>query len=220
MSENVFTKLYQIDVSGRIEKKNGLSYLSWAWAWQEVLKVDPAATWEVKTYGAPGACVPYMMIGTSAMVHVSVTINGLARDCMLPVMDHRNKAIANPDARNVSDSIMRCMVKAVAMHGLGLFIYAGEDLPEASDEERKAADAKAKALEDRQNELTDLAMVLIDFHKHGKDMEAVRLWYASDTFAQDAETANEERLQVWGMLKTESALRSAIKANKPATVAA
>lgn len=219
MSENVFTKLYQIDVSGRIEKKNGLSYLSWAWAWQEVLKVDPAATWEVKTYGAFGACVPYMMIGTSAMVHVSVTINGLARDCMLPVMDHRNKAIANPDARNVSDSIMRCMVKAVAMHGLGLFIYAGEDLPEASEEDRKAADAKAKALEDRQNELTDLAMVLIDFHKSGKDMDAVRLWYAPDTFAQDSETANDERLHVWGMLKTESALRSAIKANKPATAA-
>lgn len=211
------SELLHLNVNGHTEKKNGLTYLSWAWAWAEVLKVDPMATWETHEFNGLPCCI---LPDTSALVKTSVTIKGHTKSMWLPVMDHKNKAIKGPDAFEVNKAIVRCLTKAISMHGLGLYIYAGEDLPEASDEERKAADAKAKAIEDRQNELTDLAMVLIDFHKHGKDMEAVRLWYASDTFAQDAETANDERLQVWGMLKTESALRSAIKANKPATVAA
>lgn len=126
-------ELLKLNVNEHVEKKNNLSYLSWAWAWAEVLKHDPLAVWVVHTYGPQGAEEPCMRIGKTAMVHVSVTIKGLRRECMLPVMDHRNKAIPDPDAFQVNTAIMRCMTKAISMHGLGLYIYAGEDLPEGEE---------------------------------------------------------------------------------------
>jgi hypothetical protein len=125
--------LLKINVNDHTEKKGQLTYLSWAWAWAEVLKVDPKATWVVHTYGPQGSEQPCMWIGETAMVHTSVTVNGLRRECMLPVMDNRNNALKNPDSRKVSDAIMRCMTKAISMHGLGLYIYAGEDVPETDD---------------------------------------------------------------------------------------
>ena len=118
----------------------------WAWAWAECLKADPLATWGVVTYGHGAEEKPFMSIGKTAMVHTWVSIKGLRRDCMLPVMDHRNKAIQNPDAFAVNTAIMRCMTKAISMHGLGLYIYAGEDLPE--DDDGNAA-SKAKQPEPR-----------------------------------------------------------------------
>ena len=208
------SELLHLNVNDHTEKKNGLTYLSWAWAWAEVLKVDPLATWETHEFNGLPCCI---LPDTSALVKTSVTIKGHTKSMWLPVMDHKNKAIKGPDAFEVNKAIVRCLTKAISMHGLGLYIYAGEDLPEASDDERKASDAKAKAIEDRHNELIDLAMVMVDFHKHEKDMDAVRLWYAQDTFSQDAEVANDERLKVWAMLKTESALRAVLKANKPGT---
>jgi len=131
------SELLKINVNDHTEKKGQLTYLSWAWAWAEVLKVDPAATWIVHTYGPQGAEQPCMWIGETAMVHTSVTVNGLRRECMLPVMDHKNNALKSPDARKISDAIMRCMTKAISMHGLGLYIYAGEDLPEGEEPEKK-----------------------------------------------------------------------------------
>ena len=130
--------LLKINVNDHTEKKNNLTYLSWAWAWAEVLKHDPEAIWVCHTYGQPGNEEPCMRIGKTAMVHVSVTIKNLRRECMLPVMDHRNKAIQDPDAFAVNTAIMRCMTKAISMHGLGLYIYAGEDLPEQDESEREA----------------------------------------------------------------------------------
>lgn len=125
--------LLKINVNTHVEKKGQLSYLSWAWAWAEVLKVDPSATWVVHTYGPQGSEQPCMWIGDTAMVHTSVTVKGLRRECMLPVMDHKNNAMKSPDARKISDAIMRCMTKGISMHGLGLYIYAGEDLPEGEE---------------------------------------------------------------------------------------
>lgn len=130
--------LLKINVNDHTEKKNNMTYLSWAWAWAEVLKHDPEAIWVCHTYGQPGHEEPCMRIGKTAMVHVSVTIKNLRRECMLPVMDHRNKAIQDPDAFAVNTAIMRCMTKAISMHGLGLYIYAGEDLPEQDESEREA----------------------------------------------------------------------------------
>lgn len=129
------TDLLSLNVNDHTEKKNGLTYLSWAWAWAEVLKADPEATWEAVEFFQPdGTSAPCMYIGEgSAMVKTIVTIKGKARTCLLPVMDHRNKAIKNPDAFAVNTAIMRCMTKAISMHGLGLYIYAGEDLPEGEE---------------------------------------------------------------------------------------
>ena len=125
--------LLKINVNDHTEKKGQLTYLSWAWAWAEVLKLDPAATWEACEFnGLPMVVMP----DTTAMVKVSVTIKGDTKTSWLPVMDNRNKAIQGPDAFQVNTAIMRCLAKAIAMHGLGLYIYAGEDLPEGDGDPR------------------------------------------------------------------------------------
>lgn len=200
--------LLGINVNEHTEKKGGLTYISWAWAWAEVLKADPAATWVVHQYGPPGSEQPCMWIGDTALVHTSVTINGIRRECMLPVMDNRNNAVKSPDARKVSDAIMRCMTKAIAMHGLGLYIYAGEDLPQVESEN----DTK---IDDRTAELNELALYMIDAHQNGKDLDVIRLWYDKATWSKDNPTESEERKYVWGQLREFSKLRSTIKSNAP-----
>jgi hypothetical protein len=118
--------LLKTNVNDHVEKKNGLSYLSWAWAWAEALKADPKAVFRVEMFG--DKC--YMEVNGTAMVWVTVTMFDKPMTCQLPVMDFRNKAIQNPDAFAVNTAIMRCMTKALSLHGLGLYIYAGEDVPE------------------------------------------------------------------------------------------
>ena len=129
------SELLKINVNDHLEKKGNLSYLSWAWAWAEVLKIDPAASWVAHEWAdRPAMFLP----DGSAMVKVSVTVKGDTKLCVLPVMDNRNRAIQNPDAFAINTAIMRCLAKAIAMHGLGLYIYAGEDLPEAEKVEPNA----------------------------------------------------------------------------------
>ncbi len=123
------SELLKINVNNHIEKKGNLSYLSWAWAWAEVLKIDPRAKWVAHEWNDRPAM--FLPDGT-AMVKVSVTINDDTKICVLPVMNNRNQAIQNPDAFAVNTATMRCMAKAIAMFGLGLYIYAGEDLPEGA----------------------------------------------------------------------------------------
>ena len=131
--------LLKVNVNDHTEKKNGLTYLSWAWAWAEVLKADPKATFDVQTFDGK----PYMEVNGTGLVWVTVTMFGKPMTCMLPVMDYRNKPILNPDAFAVNTAIMRCMTKAVALHGLGLYIYAGEDLPESDEKDAPTPQAKA-----------------------------------------------------------------------------
>ena len=129
--KELIAKLLATNVNGHLEKKNGLSYLSWAWAWAEALKADADATYRVEMFD--GKC--FMDINGTAMVFVTVTLFGKPMTCQLPVMDYRNKAIPNPDAFAVNTAIMRCMTKALALHGLGLYIYSGDDLPEGESDE-------------------------------------------------------------------------------------
>jgi hypothetical protein len=124
--KELISKLLAKNVNDHLEKKNGLSYLSWAWAWAEALKADADASYKVEMFD--GKC--FMDINGTAMVFVTVTMFRKPMTCQLPVMDYRNKAIPNPDAFAVNTAIMRCMTKALALHGLSLYIYAGEDLPE------------------------------------------------------------------------------------------
>jgi hypothetical protein len=129
-------ELLKLNVNDHVEKKQNLSYLSWAWAWAEALKADPAATFEVKTFLRDHYTeMPYMDVNGTAIVWVTVTMFGKAMTCFLPVMNHRNQPIQNPDSFQVNTSIMRCMVKGLALHGLGLYIYAGEDLPQTEETE-------------------------------------------------------------------------------------
>jgi hypothetical protein len=117
--------LLTLNVNEHTEKKANLTYLSWAWAWAEALKADPKASFKVEMFG--DKC--FMDINGTAMVWVTVTMFDKPMTCQLPVMDHRNKAIVNPDAFQVNTAIMRCMTKALSLHGLGLYIYNGDDLP-------------------------------------------------------------------------------------------
>ena len=119
--QSTFARLAALDCGPYIEKKHGLSYLSWAWALDQLLRVDPLATW---CYGEPTRHG-----GDTMMVYCTVRAFGQDRTMQLPVMDHRNKAIPNPDAFAVNTAMQRCLVKAIALHGLGLYIYAGEDMP-------------------------------------------------------------------------------------------
>lgn len=121
---NAFVKLASIDVSKHIEKKQNLSYLSWAWAVDQLMRSDQQANWE---FHEP------QKFGESMMVSCTVTAFGKPIKMHLPVMDHRNQAVKNPDAFVVNKNMMRCLVKAIACHGLGLYIYAGEDLPADED---------------------------------------------------------------------------------------
>ena len=124
-------ELLKLNVNDHVEKKQNLSYLSWAWAWAEALKADPNATFEVQTFDGK----PYMDVNGTGMVWVTVTMFSKPMTCFLPVMNHRNQPIQNPDSFQVNTSIMRCMVKGLALHGLGLYIYAGEDLPQVEETE-------------------------------------------------------------------------------------
>ena len=129
-----FNELRKINVTEKVEKKNGLSYLSWAWAVDTLLQHDPNATWEYK---------PHQTWNDTVMVFCEVKAFGVSRTAQLPVMDHRNKAIAEPDAFQVNTAMQRCLAKAISLHGIGLYIYAGEDLPE---EDKPSVDDHIKTL--------------------------------------------------------------------------
>ena len=145
MSENNYFKvLNAIDCSGKIEKKNGLSYLSWAYAWAEAKKFDPSANYTIYE-NAEGW--NYFTDGRTCWVKTGVTINGIEHIEYLPVMDFRNKSIPLDSVTSfeVNKAIQRSLTKAVARHGLGLYIYAGEDLPEESDGTVQKPTPKPKA---------------------------------------------------------------------------
>ena len=145
--EELFKKFVQLNVNDYTETKNNLTYLSWAFAWQETLKICPTATYEIKHFSdkdGVSRCYQYDPI-LGYMVFTSVTINGLTREMWLPVMDNANKSMLDHPYKyatkmgektveqatmfDINKTIMRCLTKNLAMFGLGIYIYAGEDLP-------------------------------------------------------------------------------------------
>lgn len=141
--DNYFTELYGVNVNGHTEKKNNLTYLSWAWAWGEIKKRHPDATYTVYE-NADGW--NYHTDGRTCWVKTGVTVNGIEHIEYLPVMDYKNKSIPaeNVTSYDVNKSIQRSLTKACARHGLGLYIYAGEDLPEEEANEKQDASRNAK----------------------------------------------------------------------------
>lgn len=140
MSEvSVFSRLNSINVNDHTEKKNGLTYLSWAWAWAEVKKLYPDAAYTIYERNTEYGPVNYFTDGRTCWVKTGVTINGLEHIEELPVMDFKNRSIGYDavNSMDVNKAIQRSLTKACARHGLGLYIYAGEDLPEG-DEEKPA----------------------------------------------------------------------------------
>lgn len=159
MSEqSLFEQLNQLNVNDHIDKKNGLSYLSWSYAHQELKKVDPNYTVKVHEYPHPEITteqyfVPYLATPEGYSVTVSITIKGQTETETLPVLDFKNKSVPykQADMFQINKTYKRCFVKAAALHGLGLYIYNGDVMPEqpfeaASDSEIKEVDEKVKVL--------------------------------------------------------------------------
>ena len=136
MSENYFTQLNAMNVSDHVEQKSGLSYLSWAWAWGELKKLHPDAFYTI--YENQNGWF-YHTDGRTCWVKTGVTVCGVEHIEYLPVMDYRNKSIPAEAVTSfdVNKAIQRSLTKAVARHGLGLYIYAGEDLPEEQAQGKK-----------------------------------------------------------------------------------
>jgi hypothetical protein len=130
---NNYLELRKINVNENTEKKGRFTYLSWAWAVDQLLQLDPSATWR---YDQP------MAFGDTLMVFCTVTAFGKDMTAQLPVMNNQNKAMPNPDAFAVNTAMQRCLAKAIALHGLGLYIYAGEDLPDADEATSESATAQ------------------------------------------------------------------------------
>ena len=126
-----FEEIYSLNVNDKTEKKGQLTYLSWAWAWAEFKKKYPKATYTVDKFDGT-YCTGNDKIGW--MVRTEVYADELCYEMWLPIMDMRNNAILAPKITDVNKTIMRCLTKNLAMFGLGLYIYAGEDLPEDEDE--------------------------------------------------------------------------------------
>lgn len=198
MTESNYTKLASINVNDKVEKKNNLSYLSWAWAVDQLLRADPLAHW---TYGEP------VRWNDTVMVFCTVTAFGKTMTAQLPVMDYKNKAISNPDAFAVNTAMQRCLAKAIALHGLGLYIYAGEDVPETDHTISPVKESlKCNDLtEHKKTEIEEMAIAAVNYFNAGNGPRALEL-------AHEIED-NEEKLFFWDLLKTESKLRAYIKAN-------
>jgi hypothetical protein len=148
---NKFLELRKINVNEHTEKKGKFTYLSWAWAVDQLLQLDPSATWR---YEQP------MSFGDTLMVFCTVTAFGKDMTAQLPVMNNKNAAMPNPDAFSVNTAMQRCLAKAIALHGLGLYIYAGEDIP---DEDAP--------------DLTDLTIHWIDMINECLDIDTLKSAY-------------------------------------------
>lgn len=139
-----FEELYALNVNGKTEKKGNLTYLSWAWAWAEFKKAYPDASYKVERFDGT-YCTGNEKLGY--MVSTAVTAGEQTYEMWLPIMDSRNNTILQPKMTEVNKTIMRCLTKNLAMFGLGLYIYAGEDLPEGEEQEQPKPVPKAQPLQ-------------------------------------------------------------------------
>lgn len=169
--QEVWKTLSSVNVNDKVEKKNGLSYLSWAWAWQTLMEHYPESSFEMHSE-------KFFPDGT-AEVGVTVTVKkddkSISRYMWLPVIDHRNKAIQNPNSFDINKNKMRCLVKCLGMFGLGLYIYAGEDLPEVEKNPPFDFAAYEKTVVEAKTE-DDLKKIFADAWRHtdGKQRPKVK----------------------------------------------
>ena len=177
MMENYFAELNALNVGDKIEKKNGLSYLSWAWAWGEVKKLHPDAQYRIYE-NADGW--NYHTDGRTCWVKTGVTVAGIEHIEYLPVMNNRNKSIPVEEVTSfdVNKAIQRSLTKALARHGLGLYIYAGEDLPE--DAQKAAKEEEKKANASKIDEIKQ-ASLLGEIKRTGWTVEGMLDWLSSKT---------------------------------------
>ena len=168
--ETIWKTLSSVDVNNKTEKKGNLTYLSWAWAWGELMNHFPQATYSFTEWEYPDGThyvtkdVLIYDDGTCS-VECELRIGEVSHKMWLPVMDYKNQAIANPNARSISDTKMRCLVKCISMFGLGHYIYAGEDLPNPEDSapvttEKAPTKAKRKLTKAQQEQVSKIREVV------------------------------------------------------------
>lgn len=173
MSENYFNQLYAVNVKKKVKKKNGLNYLSWSAAWAEVKKLFPDATYHIYERETPdGLTINYFTDGKTCWVKTGVVINNIEHIEELPVMDFKNQSITleKVTSSDINKAIQRSLTKACARHGLGLYIYEGEDIPEKEKEEQQE---KELQLADQKNALIELMGSLIDGGANKDDIYAI-----------------------------------------------
>lgn len=179
---NVFKTLAALNVNEKTEKKGQFTYLSWAWAWDIFVQHYPEATYEIAKNELN---LPYFNSDAGGMVYTKVTAGGITHEMWLPIMDFKNQAKKQFDMMDVNKTVMRCLVKNLAMFGLGLYIYAGEDLPEEAD--RDADDMSDDTLEMRA-ELNELI-------GKTKDKEATTQWVIKTYSVNAISNLNSEQLR-------------------------
>lgn len=207
MNDNYFEALAQVDCSAHVEKKGRFTYLSWPFAFSELFKRHPEAEIEVHEWDG----LPAIQAPKGWLVKVSVTIKGVRRTQWHPVLDNNNRPIAAPDVFQINTSIQRATVKAIALHGLGLYIYAGEDLPEAPTGTLEArgdgqpnSDAweQAEAVEWPRSRIEPIGAIAVEYWETG-DIEG-----AAD-YLEQQNMPNEAKIAVATMF--DSKFRSALK---------
>lgn len=132
--QNYFAQLSAINVTEHLEKKGSFTYLSWPFAVQQLRTFDETATWEVKRFDG----LPYLQTENGTFVEVAVTVKNVTLSQIHPVLDSKNRPLIAPNAFDINTSLQRCLVKAIALHGLGLNVYSGEDLPQAENQGESA----------------------------------------------------------------------------------
>ena len=178
--KSLFHTLNAIDVNEFKRKKGRYDYLSWAHAVTELLKVCPDAVWHIHEYEIDGKVLPYMPTPTGFYVKTSVTAGKITRSHTHPVLDNYNNVIKEPDAFQINTSIQRCLAKTIALHGLGLYIFAGEDLPDIEDKPKTTTSSSSKS---RNGEyIVEINQLLKnkDIQLPKKDREATEKWLKSE----------------------------------------
>lgn len=199
---NVWETLSKVDCSGHTEEKNGLTYLSWAWAWGILKSHYPTASFKKHIWfsqrwldeGEEDTGLPYTADKNGyAYVQVSVTVEEQTITEVFPVLDYRNKAVQNPDAFAVNSALQRCLAKCIAMHGLGHYIYAGEDLPEGTSPKHVI-----ESSEGEKKEVEGLSLVAEVFHTfipECKTVEDLRGFWATNKQAIEALKKDDDLYQ-------------------------
>jgi hypothetical protein len=205
---NYFSELYKVNVAEHVEKKNGYSYVSWPFAVAELRKRHPTATWEVVRFDG----LPYLKTELGYFVEVKATVEGVSLSQIHPVLDNRNAPIKVPTTFHINTSIQRALVKVIALHGLGLFVYAGEDLPEEDKPTKSVAkmvaeDTPIDSL--KREEVDNIGSDILAAWTSGQEMDVLKMWGKIED--------NDVKIGVWSWLAGESKLRSFIKANKAIT---
>jgi hypothetical protein len=191
---NYFVELSRINVNEHVERKGAFSYLSWPFAVSQLRQFDPVATWHVQRFDG----LPYLNTETGVFVEVAVCVKGISLSQIHPVLDSKNRPILAPTAFDINTSIQRCLVKAIALHGLGLYLYSGEDLPLASDD-LKAEDkpvvvpiaAPAPATPIRQGKaitVAQIAQIERLLAETGSDRAKLLTYFGVETLAEIAVT--------------------------------